>query len=85
MQLSAHSVGNSTSAEAFVAYASSGVLAGEIKRLKYFCNIIFWLSSINGACEDGSGYNVVVATAKFEIRREHSPVSPQVNGSKLEL
>ena len=41
VQLYAYAAGTSTSVEVFVAYASPGVLAGEIDRYKCFSCIIF--------------------------------------------
>ncbi len=48
-----YAAGTSASAEASVAYAASGDLAGEIDRIKCLYNIMFCFSQINGACGDG--------------------------------
>ena len=59
--------------------------AREINRINYLINNILYFFKIIRACGVGSGFNDVAATSKVEIRRGPFAVSPQPNGSNLEL
>jgi hypothetical protein len=66
----AYAARTSASAEASVAYATLGDLAGEIDRSKYLYNITYSFRRLMERADLGSGYNIVAAIAKVEIRAD---------------